>query len=182
MDNPFLPTSCNATTIARTNQMVQFIPENPPPDGTPQQTKIWSPGNLRGRNYQNNRLCRYTVVCPPGFFLHYGWIDGNFIIENENSDKGCLDYVLIENFDQDDDFLCNTRAQFSARRAAPLRVEFRSNTVGRRLGFQMDIICVSPVFQDLPGCRELPDHNGSRRKRKVVRDDEVMYVSKVITT
>ena len=167
MDDACIPTNCTAVVIDRTNQTIEYDPEEPPQNGEPQQAKIWSPGNLRGRNYQNSRMCRYNAACPPGFLLQYSWINGNFVLEDEHVLEGCLDYVLIENFDQPDFVLCGNQQELSTERSVPLTVEFRSNTGNRFLGFQMEVVCVNTLFQDSPGCTGVPDPGMGRRKRQV---------------
>lgn len=161
VDDPCTPTNCTATVIDRTNQSIEYDPEI---FNSSLEAKIWSPGKLRERNYQNNRICRYNAACPPGFLLQYRWIDRNFILEDEHVFEGCLDHILIENFDQPNFMLCGTQPEFSTERSVPLRVEFQSNTGNRFAGFQIDINCVSPEFQDSPGCT---GPSTGKRKRQV---------------
>ena len=151
---------CTALVIPRTNFEVTFLPSIVP--DAPIQTKIWTPGKLRGRNYQNRRFCQYHVVCPPGQLLHYGFRTGNMDIEPENPTFDlCLDFATIENFSEDSVQICGSQSETTGRRDAPLRVDFRSNSRGRYPGFQIDVICVSPKFSNLPGCRESLDANST---------------------
>ena len=150
---------CNAAIIPKTNRTVKWVNSLDnniyTDDGIPQ-TKIWSPNKIQGRNYQSNRYCLYKAACPPGHFMYYGWLNGNFELEPE-VDGSCLDYVLIQNFDQPSVKLCGTRPKFVDQRSAPLEVTFRSNTRSstRFPGFRIDVLCVSPFFANLPNCTQL---------------------------
>ncbi len=58
-------------------------------------------------------------------------------------------------------------------RAAPLRVEFRSNTGSRHPGFQIDAICARPELADMPGCTTpnnagVPDTGVLSRRRRAL--------------
>lgn len=158
--HPFLPIyQCNAAVIDRTNQTVKFFDsfDNSifTEDGITQ-TKLWSPNKIRGRNYQSNRYCLYKAVCPPGHFMYYTWLNGNFELESE-VDGSCLDFVLIENYDRPSVKLCGSQPRFVEQRSGPLEVTFRSNTPAstRYPGFQFDVLCVSPFFANLPNCTTL---------------------------
>ena len=154
---PVLPIyQCNAAVIDRTNQTVKYFDafDNSifMEDGITQ-TKLWSPNKIRGRDYQSNRYCLYKAVCPPGHFMYYTWLDGNFELEPE-VDGRCLDFVLIENYDRPSMKLCGSQPRFVEQRSGPLEVIFRSNTPAstRYPGFQIDVLCVSPFFANLPNC------------------------------
>ena len=150
---------CNADIIQRTNRTVKFVDSLDTniftEDGIPQ-TKLWSPNKIQGRNYQANRYCLYKAACPPGHFMYYTWLDGNFELEPE-VDGLCLDYVMIHNFDLASKKLCGSRSKFVDQRSAPLELTFRSNTPSstRYPGFRIDILCVSPFFANLPNCTQL---------------------------
>jgi hypothetical protein len=154
---PVLPIyQCNAAVIDRTNQTVRYFDSfdnNIFREDGITQTKLWSPNKIRGRDYQSNRYCLYKAVCPPGHFMYYTWLDGNFELEPE-VDGRCLDFVLIENYDRPSVKLCGSQPQFVDQRSGPLEVTFRSNTPAstRYPGFQIDVLCVSPFFANLPNC------------------------------
>lgn len=157
------PDGCIARLIPRTSFGVRFIPSSSDPD-VPTQTKIWSQGNLRGRNYRNQRYCQYHVSCPPGQLLHFGYRTGKMEIEPANPANGlCLDYVTIENFSEENTQLCGSHPETTRQRDGPLRVEFRSNTRGQFPGFLIDVLCVNPKFSNLPGCRASSDANSTNR-------------------
>lgn len=147
---------CNAAIIPKTNRTVKFVDSLDnnifTEDGIPQ-TKLWSPNKIQGRNYQANRYCLYKATCPPGHFMYYSWLDGNFDLEPEK-DGLCLDYVFIHNFDKPSEKLCGSKPKFVDQRSAPLELTFRSNSASstRYPGFRIDILCVSPLFANLPNC------------------------------
>ena len=150
---------CNAAVIDGTNQTVKFFDSfdnNIFTEDGITQTKLWSPNKIRGRNYQSNRYCLYKAVCPPGHFMYYTWLDGNFELEPE-VDGRCLDFVLIESYDRPSMKLCGSQPGFVEQRSGPLEVTFRSNTLAstRYPGFQIDVLCVSPLFANLPNCTVL---------------------------
>ena len=157
----------------------------------PEQAKIWSPGNLRGKNYQNKRYCQYHAACPPGHFMYFSWITGNFVIEDEDQVEGCLDYLKIQNFTGVTSERCGNLTVFSDTTSVPLKAVFRSNTGDRYVGFQMDLLCVDSEFNEtnttnettsefrrsveyeedslladgrFPGCIDLPDPNEGKEK------------------
>lgn len=166
--DPCNPIGCNSTVIPRTNFSITLQPSQ----GGALQTKFWSPGNIRNppRNYQNNRQCQYHLVCPAGQVLFFGFRAGNFDLEPAETDF-CLDYVFVEDFSEGSFLLCGSQAQRSWTRAAPLRVEFRSNAGGRYPGFQIDAICVQPELGNQPRCTSPPPDNvtiAGRKKRATV--------------
>ena len=159
MDPPLPIYQCNATIIERTNRTMKFVDSLDDSifteDGIPQ-TKLWSPNKIRGRNYQSNRYCVYKAVCPPGHFMYYTWLNGNFELEPE-VDGRCLDFVLIQNYDKPSVKLCGSLPRYVDQRSTPLEVTFRSNTPSstRYPGFRIDVLCVSPFFANLPNCTAL---------------------------
>ena len=162
---PSLPVFvCNATAIDRTNFTVKFVDSLDDDlfteDGIPH-SKIWSPNKIRGRNYQPNRFCLYRVACPPGHFMHYSWLNGDFELEPQVNGR-CLDFVRIRNFDRQTEDLCGSVPDFAAQRSVPLEVTFRSNTARstRFPGFLINILCVSPMFANLPNCTPLETSTG----------------------
>ena len=103
--------------------------------------------------------------------LFFGFNTGNFDLEPAETDGFCLDYVFIEDFSEGSFLLCGSQTQRSWTRAAPLRVEFRSNAGGRFPGFQIDAICVQPELGNQPGCASSPPDSGTiagRKKRDTV--------------
>lgn len=88
--------------------------------------------------------------------MYYTWLDGNFELEPE-VDGRCLDFVLIESYDRPSMKLCGSQPGFVEQRSGPLEVTFRSNTPAstRYPGFQIDVLCVSPLFANLPNCTVL---------------------------
>ena len=91
--------------------------------------------------------------------MYYTWLDGNFELEPE-VDGRCLDFVLIEHYDRPSVKLCGSQPRFVEQRSGPLEVTFRSNTPAstRYPGFQIDVLCVSPFFANLPNCTTYHDH------------------------
>ena len=163
---PVLPIYlCNAAVIDRTNQTVKYFDSFDNrlfgEDGITQ-TKLWSPNKIRGRDYQSNRYCLYKAVCPPGQFMYYMWLDGNFELEPEVDGK-CVDFVLIETYDRPSMKLCGSQPRFVEQRSGPLEVTFRSNTPAstRYPGFQIDVLCVSPFFASLPNCTKYAPNSAS---------------------
>lgn len=147
VDDPFFPTTCTPTVIPASNFSHRFLPGDPTFPGlqVATQTKIFSPGNLRGRNYQNRRLCRYNVVCPPGTITYVSWVGTNFNLEPEDPNEGCLDRVFINRATGQTEF-CGIQRLFTDITTVPLNVEFRSNTVNRFPGFRIDVLCVNETF------------------------------------
>ena len=88
----------------------------------------------------------------------------------------CPDFTFIEDLSRGSFNLCGSHTARAWFRAAPLRLEFRSNTNGRYPGFQFDALCVRPELANLPDCVPLPEDDGSsstttmagRRRRSVL--------------
>lgn len=172
--DPCNPTNCSSSVIPRTNFSINLQPIE---SSTALQTKFWSPGKIRNppRNYQNNRHCQYHLVCPPGQLLLFGFRTGNFDLEPDATGF-CLDYVFIEDFSRGNFILCGSQTQTVWMRAAPLRVEFRSNTGGRYPGFQIDAICARPELANMPDCTTPSSSTGvpvpGRRRRALTAVSE----------
>ena len=91
---------------------------------------------------------------------------------------------------------CGAQETFSDEIAVPLGVEFRSNTVNRFLGFQMDLLCVSPLLEASASdggaagmqawmkyssvqqsqCREVPDPYPYRPRDRQVRNQVARHI------
>ena len=123
--------------------------------------------------------------------MYYSWIEGSFILEDANPSVGCLDYLQIEagTSGATIPYKCGYQTAFSDVTSMPIKMEFRSNTKKRYLGFQIDILCVNSQLSETMtttgggltiegkvtnrggdpltvGCQELPDPNENIRVRR----------------
>ena len=169
------PLSCSVEE--RINKTIKLKPCN---NASCAQGKIFSPGNLKFKDYRRKRFCYYNVGCPPGELMLY--ILTNFKLESKQGGV-CVDYLYIKNFDTEDIDICgelgvNTDEIYDTR-PHNLFVAFKTNSEIEQPGFRIDVICAEPQLGNQFQCTT-PNGRGSplgRRRRSSQETESIPSLS-----
>lgn len=153
VDDPCFPSTCEAEQT--TEKPIKYT-DMSLIDGS-FVAAITSPGTGSGnQKYKRNRLCNYHTACPAGGMMLYTWYDGDFDLEEEHPEEGCLDHLKIATGSLNK-MICGKQGEEMGTSAVPFRAEFRSNGKIQHKGFTLYLMCAKESeFSLRSQCRELP--------------------------